>query len=139
MVYRNGEKLDEPYTIHKDSDFPDPYRDNFPSVPASDLYNVAPAWRAEMQSHVEGDDLVVPPNSYFAMGDNRDVSRDSRYWGFVPRENLIGRPMFIYWSFQTPPNQYLRREFSERIKFLAHTVIRFFDQSRWSRTFQVVK
>ena len=61
------------------------------------------------QSHVEGDDIVVPPNSYFAMGDNRDLSYDSRYWGFVPRKNLIGRPMFIYWSFITPADQYQMR------------------------------
>jgi len=93
----------------------------------------------QMQTFVEGDDLVVPPGKYFAMGDNRDVSRDSRYWGFVPRENVIGRPMFIYWSFQTPPNQYLQKSFADRFKFLAHTVIRFFDQSRWNRTFRLIR
>ena len=68
-----------------------------------------------------------PPNSYFAMGDNRDVSYDSRYWGFIPKENVIGRPMFIYWSFDTPPNQYLHTAISERVGFLAHVVIHFFD------------
>ena len=57
-------------------------------------------------AHRQGQDIVVPPNNYFAMGDNRDVSYDSRYWGFIPRANIIGRPMFIYWSFITPPDQY---------------------------------
>jgi len=57
----------------------------------------------------------------------------------VPRENVIGRPMFIYWSFQTPPNQYLQKSFADRFKFLAHTVIRFFDQSRWNRTFRLIR
>ena len=47
-------------------------------------------------------EVVVPPNSYFAMGDNRDSSLDSRYWGFVPRENIIGKPLIIYWSYDAP-------------------------------------
>jgi len=138
-VYRNGEKLNEPYVMHKGPDMPNPYRDNFPAVPPSDMYTVTPAWQSVLHTYVEGDDLVVPPNSYFAMGDNRDVSYDSRYWGFIPRENVIGRPMFIYWSFETPPNQYQQKEFSERLKFILHIVIHFFDQTRWSRTFKAVK
>lgn len=138
-VYRNGEKLAEPYVMHKMPDIPNSFRDDFPSVPASAGYDLAPEWSTQMQTFVDGDDLVVPPGKYFAMGDNRDVSRDSRYWGFVPRENVIGRPMFIYWSFQTPPNQYLQKSFADRFKFLAHTVIRFFDQSRWNRTFRLIR
>ena len=82
---------------------------------------------------------MVPPNSYFAMGDNRDVSYDSRYWGFIPKENVIGRPMFIYWSFDTPPNQYLHTAIGERVGFLAHVVIHFFDLTRWRRTFKAVR
>jgi signal peptidase I len=139
VVYRNGEKLDEPYVMHKAPDIPNPYRDNFPSVPPSDMYSVVPAWQSLMHTYLQGEDLVVPPHSYFAMGDNRDVSYDSRYWGFIPGENVIGRPMFIYWSFETPPNQYQQKEFSERLRFLAHIVVHFFDQTRWSRTFKAVK
>jgi signal peptidase I len=86
---------------------------------------------------VEGADIVVPANSYFAMGDNRDVSYDSRYWGFIPRANVIGRPMFIYWSFITPPNQYEMRSFGDRIGFVAHIILHFFDETRWSRTFRI--
>ena len=59
-----------------------------------------------LASHIEGGDLVVPPGHYFAMGDHRGVSLDSRYWGFIPQANVIGRPMFIYWSFDTPADQY---------------------------------
>jgi signal peptidase I len=82
----------------------------FLPYPPSEMYGVRnEKWAQELPSHIEGDDIVVPPDSYFAMGDNRDVSYDSRFWGFIPRKNVIGRPMFIYWSFITPPNQYLMR------------------------------
>lgn len=138
-VYRNGEKLTEPYVMHKGPLFYDPYRDNFPAVPPSDAYNVSPDWQLQMRSHIEGDDIVVPPDSYFGMGDNRDVSLDSRYWGFIPKENVIGRPMFVYWSFNTPPDQYRHTEMSERIGFLVHVAVHFFDETRWRRTFRLVK
>jgi len=138
-VYRNGEKLTEPYVMHKGPIFYDPYRDNFPAVPPSDAYNVSPDWQLQMRSHIEGEDIVVPPDSYFGMGDNRDVSLDSRYWGFIPKENVIGRPMFVYWSFNTPPDQYRHTEIGERIGFLVHVVIHFFDETRWRRTFRLVK
>jgi signal peptidase I len=140
VVYRNGEKLNEPYVIHQSGEGGyNPYRDNFPAVAPSEFNNVTPDWQLALPQHIEGDDVVIPPNSYFGMGDNRDVSLDSRYWGFIPQENVIGRPMFIYWSFETPPNQYLEREVSQRVGFLAHVVIHFFDETRWRRTFKVVQ
>ncbi len=139
VVYRNGEKLDEPYVIHNPNDNYNPYRDNFPAVPPSDFNGVNPDWALNLPQHIQGDDLVVPENSYFGMGDNRDVSLDSRYWGFVPKENVIGRPMFIYWSFITPPDQWEQKEVSQRLGFLAHVVIHFFDQTRWRRTLRVVR
>jgi signal peptidase I len=140
VVYRNGEKLDEPYVIHTDSDLPNPYRDNFPAVPTSESpSSVTPEWALTIKDYIQGDDLVVPPGHYFAMGDNRDVSYDSRYWGFIPRENVIGRPMFIYWSFETPANQYQQTAFSDRVGFLAHVIIHFFDETRWRRTFKVIR
>jgi signal peptidase I len=138
-VYRNGEKLEEPYVIHSGSDSYNPYRDNFPSVAATEFNNLAPDWQMSMKEHIEGQDIVVPAASYFAMGDNRDVSYDSRFWGFIPQPNVIGRPMFIYWSFETPPNQYLQKEMSQRLEFLVHVVLHFFDQTRWRRTFRVVR
>lgn len=139
VVYRNGGKLDEPYVIHSGRDSYNPYRDNFPAVPPQDFNSVTPEWQLLMRQYIQGDDLVVPTDSYFAMGDNRDVSYDSRYWGFIPKENVIGRPMFIYWSFETPPNQYLEKEISARLGFLAHVAIHFFDETRWRRTLKVVR
>jgi signal peptidase I len=138
-VYRNGEKLNESYVLHKGPVAYDPYRDNFPAVPPSETYNVSPEWQLLMRTHIEGNDIVVPKDGYFGMGDNRDVSLDSRYWGFIPKENVIGRPMFIYWSFNTPADQYRRTDFSERIGFLAHVALHFFDETRWRRTFRIVQ
>ena len=136
VVYRNGQQLTEPYVLHTGTF--NPYRDNFPAVPPLDT-SVTPEWHLLMGSHIQNGDLVVPPDSYFAMGDNRDVSYDSRYWGFIPRENIIGRPLFIYWSFETPPNQYQKRSFSDRIGFVAHMVIHFFDETRWKRTGRIIR
>jgi signal peptidase I len=145
-VYRNGEKLDEPYVIHRqDADSensydPDrPYRDEFPAVPPTEFGNVTPEWKLAMPQHIENGDIVVPPDSYFGMGDNRDRSLDSRYWGFIPKEHVIGRPMFIYWSFETPEYQYQQTAMSQRLGFLAHVVIHFFDETRWKRTLKAVK
>ena len=139
VVYRNGEKLTEPYVLHKKGDF-DPYRDNFPSVPPEySEVPPAPEWAASMRQYIQGADIVVPPDNYFAMGDNRDWSYDSRYWGFIPQQNVIGRPLFIYWSFETPSDQYKKTGVEDRIGFVAHVVIHFFDQTRWRRTLKVVR
>jgi signal peptidase I len=140
VVYRNGAKLDEPFVRHKRDDRRDyTYTDNFPAVPPSPMYVRNEKWAQEMPSQIVGDDIVVPPGSYFAMGDNRDVSYDSRFYGFVPRANFIGRPVFIYWSFITPEDQYLKRDVGDRLAFLVQVVIHFFDETRWSRTFRIVR
>jgi len=101
QVFRNGIRLNEPYVYHK-SDIVEGYRDNFPSEP--DTHLEAPAMTM-LQNNVVNGDVVVPPGHYFAMGDNRDLSSDSRYWGFVPRENIIGKPLIIYWSYAAPGDE----------------------------------
>lgn len=139
VVYRNGQPLQEPYVIHSQGNY-DPYRDNFPAVPASEsAVHVASGWPVMAGVMKEGDDITVPPDSYFGMGDNRDVSYDSRYWGFIPRENIIGRPLFVYWSFNTPSDQWQKTDMSDRIQFLGHVALHFFDQTRWSRMFHLVR
>jgi signal peptidase I len=140
VVYRNGIALNEPYVDHDRDNLTDLYRNNFPAVPPTEDADVYPVWKASMASYIRGDDLVVPPGRYFAMGDHRGVSLDSRYWGFVPRNNIVGRPLLIYWSFKTPDDQYLKTSLHDRVSFiLSHEVLHFFDETRWKRTLQIVK
>jgi signal peptidase I len=107
-------------------------------VPASQSAQVDAAWRLSMGSYVENGDLVVPPERYFALGDNRDLSFDSRFWGFIPRENIIGRPMFIYWSFASDPGSYERTSMADRVGNIVDVVVHFFDKTRWRRTLNPV-
>lgn len=81
----------------------------------------------------------MPPGNYLGMGDNRENSADSRYWGFIPQKNVIGRPLFIYWSFKTPEDEYLRDSASDRLHWFAHVTVHFFDETRWRRTLQFVR
>ena len=138
ILYRNGERVDEPYVIRSMHNYI-PYRDEFPAISPDVNSGLAAEWMITMNTYLKDGDVVVPPNSYFAMGDNRDVSFDSRYWGFIPRENVIGRPMFIYWSFETDENQYKKTAANERVGWLGHVVLHFFDKTRWSRTLRIVR
>ncbi len=135
VVYRNGGPLTEPYAIHRGPIAYDPYRDDFPSGFQD---GAIPAWADSMQQYVRGEDIVVPADSYFAMGDNRDNSFDSRYWGFVPRKNLIGQPLGIYWSYDSDGSEYEQTEWTARVKSMVNTAIHFLDKTRWRRAFKAV-
>ncbi len=139
VVYRNGEKLTEPFVKHKDSVQYDPYRLNFPATPPTYADQLPEYWQLSLAQYIQGDDLVVPSGNYFAMGDNRDVSYDSRYWGFIPQQNVVGRPMFVYWSFDTPEGDYQQKEITARAVSFLHVVLHFFDKTRWDRTLKVVR
>jgi signal peptidase I len=148
VVYLNGVAQNEPFAKKpsNDGNLDDvyaPYRDDFPSdlagIQQRAIDNNAALWAEELPSHIQGDDLVVPPDSVFAMGDNRTESLDGRYWGFVPMQNILGRPMFVYWSFKTPADQEDKTSFADRIAFMFHVVIHVFDGTRWSRTLHVIR
>ena len=79
---------------------------------------------------------MVPPGNYFAMGDNRTVSLDGRYWGFVPRADIVGRPLFVYWSFIESDGQYERQSLGDKLQFYAHVIFISSSQTRWRRTFR---
>jgi signal peptidase I len=118
------------------------FLDEFPSVPPSVDRGATERWAIEFPSHIENGDLVVPPGKYFMMGDHRHNSLDSRYWGFVPRENIEGRPLFNYWSFKTPDGQYDENQqagIGNTVSWLGHVALHFFDETRWSRTFSRVR
>lgn len=136
-VYLNGVAQNEPYA-QVASDF-EPYRDDFPDVPPSPDLDITAEWALELPSHVQNGDLVVPPGYYFCMGDNRPVSLDSRYWGFVPRANIVGRPLFVYWSFTSTEADYGQTSAVARLESIGHVALHFFTRTRWERTFHLVK
>jgi signal peptidase I len=144
VVYVNGVAQSEPYAAmpNENGNFEDayqPYRDDFPAITPGPDAQLTELWREDLPTHIQGDDIVVPPDRVFAMGDNRTESLDSRYWGFVPMENIMGRPMFVYWSFQTPADQEDKTTLSDRLSFMVHIVTHFFSGTRWSRTFHIVR
>jgi signal peptidase I len=148
VVYLNGVAQNEPYAIQPSEEGSagsgyQPYRDDFPSdlagIQEEATRNNASLWAEELPTHIQGDDLVVPPGMVFAMGDNRPYSLDGRFWGFVPQQNILGRPMFVYWSFQTPADQENKTSAADRVGFLFHIVTHIFSDTRWSRTLHVVR
>jgi len=82
---------------------------------------------------------TLAPNSYFGMGDNRDNSLDSRFWGPIPRDNIFGRPFLIYWSYEAEPNSHIWRGALAKIRQLVSVAIHFFTRTRWDRMFRLVR
>ena len=144
VVYLNGIAQNEPYAgMPKFDDNPQhaylPYRDDFPAVPPGPSDGLTASWALDLPNHIQGDDLVVPPGAVFAMGDNRTESLDGRYWGFVPRDNIVGRPLFVYWSFETPADQIDKQSIGDRLGFMGHILIHVFDETRWKRTLHLIR
>lgn len=139
IVYLNGIAQDEPEAAKPTSANYDAYVDDFPSVDPSAEPGVTQEWADQIHTYLQRGDLVVPPGKYFVMGDNRTNSMDSRYWGFLPRQNIIGRPLFVYWSIAIPESGNEDVPLTQQADTTIHELIHFFDETRWSRTFHRIK
>lgn len=136
LVIRDGHKISEPYAAYLPA-VPDRFRDDFPAVtynyPGADYH-----WWLRMQHYVHHGQLDVPSHRYFVLGDNRNDSRDSRYWGFVPRRNIVGRPLLIYFSLREPSVPNFPALPGDKLKQNTGLFAGLFNFARWNRVFQVV-
>lgn len=137
QVWVNGFPIKESY-VQYSSPVHNVFRDDFPKVDYIDQGEES-RWFEHMRDYVQRGELVVPKGKYFVMGDNRDESSDSRYWGFVPRENIIGSPLLIYWSIRSPEGEYMGpMSPSDKLTHFIYAVSHLFQVTRWDRTFRLV-
>jgi signal peptidase I len=137
-VILNGSPLAEPYAVHRSTP-PDLYRDNFPNGPTPDS-DVDARWWIRLHALVDHGDLPIPPDAYFVLGDNRNDSLDSRYWGLVPRAAIVGKPLLIYLSLRLPDND-PQSESAPGIEALSPAPARngsLHGFARWDRTLTLV-
>ena len=139
VVYRNGVQLNEPYVFHKYAY--DSALDNFPNpcCRAVKESSATERQREMLETNVVNGEVVVPAGHYFAMGDNRDNSSDSRYWGFVPRDNIVGRPFLIYWSYRASTEDLSGESAGSLLNHAIDLGQHFFTRTRWQRTFKLVR
>ncbi len=136
-VYVNGVRQDDSYATFNPG-WPNPYRDNFPAVHfEGDRSSDTGRWFSEVEKLTENDQLIVPQDCYFVMGDNRDDSYDSRYWGFVPRENIEGRPLVIYWSMDRPEQGMSATSRSGKLANLTSGITQLVNSLRWHRMLRI--
>ncbi len=114
QVYIDGKPIEEKYKIHRNQKGLNFDQDDYPPT-------------------------RIPENSLFCMGDNRDNSKDSRSWGFVPRDYVKGRAFMIWWSYDEDRDAWQRTGFFEKFRAIWEKITHFFTKSRWERSFQIIK
>jgi signal peptidase I len=139
IVIINGVAQSEPHAEPVTAENHQDFLDEYPSIPPSVDGGATETWAVDFPNHIENGELVVPPGKFFMMGDHRHNSLDSRYWGFVPRENILGRPLFNYWSFNTPEDQYEQAGVGNSLAWMGHVTLHFFTETRWKRTLNPVR
>lgn len=139
-VFINGQPLIEPYAVYRASS-PDSFRDNFPRLQNADP-DIDSRWWVRMHTLMDHGELIIPAGDYFVLGDNRNDSEDSRYWGFVPRAAIVGKPFLIYFSLRPGDEvgdtmiagQTSSGFWRVRLSWLEALV----DFARWDRTLRIV-
>ena len=134
QVFINGKPQWEYYAIHHPG--VETFRDNFPQTIRVPEHIEARWWMQLVRLHAG--EVVVPANSYFVLGDNRDDSLDSRFWGFVPKENIIGRPLVIYFSLRSP-GRGAPPAADDKLRNLGYAVTHPWTYVRWERMLRLVR
>lgn len=132
----NGVPLAEPYAAFEPA-AANPFRDNFP-VPVYTDPNIKPEWWRQMQGLTRDGELVVPQGMYFMLGDNRNHSNDSRFWGLVPRQAIVARPLVIYFSLTRPSSTDVQQVVDDRLGHDRELTAKLASFARWRRIFRVV-
>jgi signal peptidase I len=144
VVFINGQPLQESYAVYRHNPAEgfaggarDDFRDDFPALRTMDA-RVDPTWWVRLRSLVHDGDITVPPDSYFVLGDNRNDSEDSRYWGFVPRDAIVGKPLLIYFSWRNPDDEQPTK--SPLVPVVRSSgIAAHLDFARWERIFRVIR
>jgi signal peptidase I len=139
-VMVNGEAQNEPYAAFEPA-ASNPFRDEFPAKIYTDP-EVDPVWWQQMQSLTHDGELIIPPGEYFVLGDNRNHSKDSRFWGFVQRSQVVARPLVIYFSLVRPSTTDVQQDAlqasDDRLGHDRQLSAKLTGFARWKRIFHVV-